>query len=197
MLKAWWWRWHQRWSVFNQSSRTPSYINSPLQCPRCTLHKTVRSALSLVSFSSTASNNVDVLPKFRNEILLLYWCTSVRQINSLQIRTLYLNCFNLSHVYCYVLSIRHEVRRFSFTTLIYHNEHAHVFSKQHSLLWSSESTTAARRCRVIMPKIIGCLCCCVSPYAGAADLPFQNTQRHIRAQSNNHSLFRSPRWFQE
>lgn len=50
-----------------------------------------------------------VLPKFRNEILLLYGCTNVRQINSLQIRTLYLllefmstigsvNGFNLSHV---------------------------------------------------------------------------------------------------
>ncbi len=114
--------------MFNQSSRTPSYINSLLQCPQWHVAQHCqRPARHSSHFPAQPQTMWNVLPKFRNQILLLYGCTSVRQIKSLQIRTLYLhqealsaigsvNCFYLSDVYCCVLSVRHEVGRFLFTT---------------------------------------------------------------------------------
>jgi hypothetical protein len=100
--------------VINQSSTTPSHISSLSPMP--TLHVAQDYHRSLPGVPRHSSRLPaqpqtmwSVLPKFRNEILLLYGCTNVRQINSLQIRTLYLlleflstigsvNGFNLSHV---------------------------------------------------------------------------------------------------
>jgi hypothetical protein len=105
-------------------------------------------------FSAQPQTMWNVLPKFRNQILLLYGCTSARQINSLQIRTLYLLQGVLSTIgsitvlisrMCTVVFYRFGMKSEGFCSPRgeYHDDHAHVLSNQNSLLWSSGSTTAA------------------------------------------------------